>query len=416
MKAFLVTVGSAGDVHPFLAIGLALRARGHEVELLTNPVFEPLARSLGLGFTAVGTVRQYEDTLAHPKLWHPVDGLGVMWRGLIKHTLIPVYQRLAATAAAGRCVVLASPVSLGARAAHHRLAVPLVTAYTAATMLRSCSDPMTMAHWQVPRWLPQFARRAAWRALDRHKLEPMARPALAALFAHAGMDAPRASVFGEWMHSPLAGVTLFPDWFAKAPHDWPGQVVQAGFPLFDGDQTGAPDERLLRFLDAGSAPVVFMPGTAARGTGGFFQAARQACAELGLRGVLLGEQAGQATAKPDAKGIFAADYAPFGWLLPRASALVHHGGIGSLAQALRAGLPQLLLPRGFDQFDNALRLRQLGAGDATAAGAAALRTLPRKLADLLQDAALRERCRQLSPRLDAGAALDQVCDVVERSA
>jgi rhamnosyltransferase subunit B len=354
--------------------------------------------------------------LTHRKLWHPVDGLGVMWRGLIKHTLIPVYERLAAAVAASPCVVVASPVSLGARAAQHKLGVPLVTAYTAATMLRSCSDPMTMAHWKVPRWMPQFARRAAWRALDRHKLEPMARPALAALFAHAGIDAPKASIFGEWMHSPLAGVTLFPDWFARAANDWPKQVVQAGFPLFDGDRSGAPDERLLRFLDAGPAPVVFMPGTAARDAGGFFQAARRACTRLGLRGLLLGEPAGPAIGDREGKNLFGAPYAPFGWLLPRASALVHHGGIGSLAQALRAGLPQLLVPRGFDQFDNTLRLHLLGVGDSIARGDRKLETLTRKLGGILEDTALRERCRQLSPRLDPGAALDRVCDVVERVA
>jgi rhamnosyltransferase subunit B len=414
MKVLLVPVGSTGDIHPFLAIGLALRARGHDAELVTNPVFEPLVRSQGLGFTAVGTRQQYEQTIAQPKLWHPIDGLGVMWRGLIRHSLIPVFDHLRSMASAGRCVVLASPVAFGARVAQLKLGLPLVSAYTAATMLRSSADPMTLAHWQVPRWVPAFARRAAWGALDRHKLEPMARPALQALAAHAGVAMPATSVFGHWMHSPLAGVTLFPDWFAPAPADWPPQVVQAGFPMFDGDQAGATDPLLASFLEQGPAPVVFMPGTAAHDNGGFFRAARQACDQLGLRGLLLGQGAAQAVAdRPVAGRFFTADYLPFGSLLPHAAALVHHGGIGTLAQAIRAGLPQLVLPRAYDQFDNAMRLQHLGVGHAIPAGDSALATLPARLKALLDNQALRDNCRRLARRVDTPAALDRICALVE---
>lgn len=419
MKIFLVTAGSAGDVHPFLAIGQALQERGHQAELVTNPAFESLARSLGLGFTGVGTRQQYEDTLAHPKLWHPVDGLGVMWRSLIKHQLIPVYERLRLAAASGPCAVLASPPCFGARAAQQQLGIPVITAYTAATMLRSSEDPMTMAHWHVPRWMPQVARRAAWRALDRHKLEPMARPALSKLFAHAGMGWPQTSMFGQWMHSPLAGVTLFPSWFAKAASDWPAQVEQAGFVFFDDHPNGDLDAQLDAFLKAGPPPVVFMPGTAARDTGVFFHAALQACRQLGLRGVLLGQGAQAIAAGVNATaqtGVWAAPYAAFGSILPQCSALVHHGGIGSLAQALRAGLPQLLVPKGFDQFDNALRLRNLGLGMSLSTSDARLDGLAPALKSLLQDSAMRERCRQYTQRLLSPEPLNQICALLERFA
>ena len=419
MKIFLVTAGSAGDIHPFLAIGQALQARGHQAELVTNPAFESLARSLGLDFTGVGTEQQYQETLAHPKLWHPVDGLGVMWRSLIQHQLIPVYERLRAAAADGPCVVLASPPCFGARAAQQQLGIPLVTAYTAATMLRSCADPMTMAHWHVPRWMPQIARRAAWRALDRHKLEPMARPALSKLFAHAGMGWPQTSMFGHWMHSPLAGVTLFPSWFARAASDWPAQVEQAGFVFFDGDPNSGLDAPLSAFLQAGAPPVVFMPGTAARDTGVFFRAALQACRQLGVRAVLLGHGAQEIAASANATaqaGVLAAPYAAFGSLLPQCSALVHHGGIGSLAQALRAGLPQLLVPKGFDQFDNALRLRTLGLGMALPRSDARLDGLAPALTSLLQDSAMRERCRNYAQPTPSREPLDRICALLERVA
>ena len=75
----LVTFGSAGDVHPMLAIGRRLRQRGHRVVLLTNPAFAADAARVGLEFRPVGSADDVRQTVAHPKLWHPVDGFGVMW-------------------------------------------------------------------------------------------------------------------------------------------------------------------------------------------------------------------------------------------------------------------------------------------------------------------------------------------------
>src|SRR5688572_5739240 len=144
MRVCLVTFGSAGDVHPMLALGKALRMRGHPVTLLTNPAFADAASATGLDFEPVGEERHYRETIGHPKLWHPIDGFGVMWRYLLRPALAPTYQRLAEIAAAGRSVVIASPLAMGARVAQEKLGIPLITAYTSATMLRTVKDPMTM--------------------------------------------------------------------------------------------------------------------------------------------------------------------------------------------------------------------------------------------------------------------------------
>ena len=95
------------------------------------------------------------------------------------------------------------------------------------------------------------------------------------------------------MHSPQAGVTLFPDWFASAPADWPPQVSQAGFPLYDGDSNAGLDARLSQFLDEGEPPLVFAPGSAMEHGQAFFQAAVQSCEALGRRGILLTRDARQ---------------------------------------------------------------------------------------------------------------------------
>lgn len=415
MKVLLPTLGSAGDVHPFLAIGQALQARGHAVEVITNPVFRLMVEAADLAFHAVGTAAQYDDALSSPKLWHPVDGFGVFWRRMARHAMAPVYERIKNQAAQGPCVVMATPLMLGARLAQEKLGVPLVTAYTAATMLRSCQHPLTLAHWRVPRWPDQLLRPAltlAWQALDRFKLHPMLAADLPALRHSLGLPPLTGSVFGQWVHSPQAGVTLFPHWFAPAPSDWPPQVKQAGFPLYDADKTQGLDAGLQAFLAAGALPVVFTPGSAMGHGHAFFEAAVQACQTLGQRGVLLTTQSQQIPARLPAT-VHHSAYAPFGLLLPHASALVHHGGIGNTAQALRASLPQLITPMAFDQFDNAMRLERLGVAASVARQDTAFRTMAPQLKMLLESPGVAAACRVAAQRLAGDRGLDVVCDLLE---
>jgi rhamnosyltransferase subunit B len=412
MKVLLPTLGSAGDIHPFLAIGQAAQARGHEVEVMTSPVFADMVQHAGLKFHAVGTPEHYADALKSPKLWHPIDGFGVLWRRMARYAIEPVYHRIANHAANGACVVLATPLIFGARLANEKLRVPLVTAYTAATMLRSCENPLTMAHWRVPRWIPKTVRAAAWTALDKWKLDPMVAGDLQRLRHQLGLPAINQSVFGQWVHSPQAGVTLFPAWFAPAPGDWPRQVRQAGFPLYDGDAAQGLDADLSRFLDAGDPPVVFTPGSAMGHGHEFFRAAVRSCMELGRRGVLLTMDASQIPGDLPPTVHYCA-YAPFRLLLPCAAALVHHGGIGNSAQALRAALPQLLTPRGFDQFDNAMRLERLGVAACVKQHDPLYADMAPHLRELLGSAQVASACRKAAEKVMHDRAVESICDVLE---
>ena len=416
MKVLLPTLGSAGDVHPFLAIGRAMQARGHEVEVMTNPVFADMVEQAGLAFHSVGEQQHYSDAFNSPKLWHPIDGLGVLWRRMARHAIEPVYRRIAQQVAspAGRaCVVMAPPLVFGARLANEKLKVPLLTAYSAATMLRSCQNPLTMAHWRVPSWVPMPVRAAAWLALDRFKLEPMVAADIGQARHSRGLPALNQSVFGQWMHSPTAGVTLFPDWFAAAPRDWPQQVTQAGFPLYDGDGAAGLNAGLSQFLDDGEAPIVFTPGSAMGHGQVFFRAAVHSCVALGRRGVLLTNDAAQLPAELPPTMHHSA-YAPFGLLLPRASALMHHGGIGTCAQALRAGLPQLVTPMGFDQFDNAMRLDLLGVGLSLQGRDTLLDGMTEALRELLGSPEIARACQQAALKVQTRREpVGDICDLLE---
>ena len=414
MQIVLASVGSLGDVHPFIAIGQALQERGHAVTLICNDDFRALVQAAGLVQASAGPAVNYEAAMASVNLWQPIKGLGVYWKHMLAPAIVPTFRQIELIAARGPCVVVAPPAMFGARFARDALGVPLLSAYTAPAVLRSDAAPLAMAHWRLPRGTPRALVRLAWAALDRHKLHPMAEHSLHRLAGELGCAPPPAaqSIFGQWMHSPDGGLTLFPEWFAPMRPGWPARLRFGGFPLYRNDAAAVLPEAVQCFLEHGAPPLVFMPGSAMRHATAFFAAAVAACGQLGQRALLLTPHRAQLP-QPLPGHVLHADYLPFASVLPRAAALVHHGGIGSCAQALHAGVPQLVMPMAHDQFDNADCVRRLGLGLALRPQrfsaerlAAALRKLG-KLAAL--PAGRLQACRD---RL-ADSALPRLCSEIE---
>src|SRR5262249_51516726 len=149
--------------------------------------------------------------------------------------------------------------------------------------------------------------------------------------------------------------------------DWPSQVALTGFVIYDRDSTSCQPERSTLPPIADDSPVVFTAGTGMMHAGEFFRTAVEACRRLGVPGCLITRHSEQV---PDAlpPGVVHLPYAPFSELLPRARAIVHYGGIGTIAQALLAGIPQLVVPQAFDQIDNANRLARLGVSGSNLKG------------------------------------------------
>ena len=163
-------------------------------------------------------------------------------------------------------------------------------------------------------------------------------------------------------HSPSLVLALFSSHFGAPQLDWPPQTLATGFPFYE-DRRGMPEE-LVRFLDAGAAPVVFTLGSSAVGAArNFYLDSLRAVERLGVRAVLLTGSHPQGLPAKLPEKVIAVTYAPHAELFARASAVVHQGGVGTTAQALRAGHPMLVVPFAHDQYDNAERIRRMGAGE-----------------------------------------------------
>jgi len=405
----LATIGSAGDLFPFLWIGRALQARGHRVEFLGPEQHAPYVAAAGLRFHGLPADPAVLD---HPDLWHATRGLAVVWQAT-RPAMAQLPALVNALGTEQQHVLLAHPLALPeadlCRAARPSLKV--AAAFLAPSNLPTVHDPLLLGPWPVPRWVPHGARRWLWRALAARFIDPVALPGLNAARAAQGL-APIRNLIDYLLQVPDLSLALFPDWFAAPQPDWPQPLHQAGFPLYDPGPDAEPDAQLRAFLNTGPAPVVFTPGTGNRQARVYFDAAAQAVAALGLRAIFLTPHREQVPgALPSS--ICWQEYVPLTPLLPQVAALVHHGGIGTTAEALRAGTPQLVVPLAHDQFDNAARVVALGAG----ASLHAARVTPARMAAALRAVVGVEQvarsCAQVAARFSAPAPIDALCERLE---
>jgi rhamnosyltransferase subunit B len=222
-------------------------------------------------------------------------------------------------------------------------------------------------------------------------------------------------IFNEWINSPRLVIGLFPDWFAARQPDWPTQFLHASFPLWD-DPEGVPlDAELASFLDTGTPPVVVFPGSANRHGAPLFRAAMIALERLGRRGLFLTGFPEQIPTDLPATILHRA-YAPFSVVLSRSAALIHHGGIGTLAQGLAAGIPQLIMPMAFDQPDNALRASRLGVARWLAPKHFTPERVEHSLRELVHDSAVARAAAEHRARLRDANGIRQASDLLERAA
>ncbi|MCB8945385.1 MAG: glycosyltransferase [Ardenticatenaceae bacterium] len=407
----IATIGSHGDVHPIMAMGLALQRRGHCVTLITSSYFDALVRDAGLGFIGLGSPEDYWQTVENPDLWHPTRAFEVVVNYGIRPTIQPIYDIIAQQDPTNT-IVVASSLVIGARIAHEKLGVPLVTHHLQSSLIRSLSDPPVMGNFALPASWPNWLKRAYFRFLDGAFIDRLLAPETNRVRAELGLP-PVKSIFGDWMHSPQKVLCLFPDWYAPPQPDWPPNTEMVGFIRYDGAESSIIPPELEAFLQAGEPPIVFTPGTAMQHGRSFFEASVQAAQILGKRALLLSRHRDHIPEHlPDSIRYF--EYVPFSLVLPRTAALVYHGGIGTLAQAMAAGIPHLVMPLSHDQPDNARLIKRLGVGDSLLPKEYKTTAVVQKLDHLLNDPIVQAKCQEYARRMDFEQSLAKACDVIEQ--
>lgn len=356
MHIHLLPLGSAGDVFPLMWLGRLLKARGHEVTMITSCLFEKHILDQGLKCVPLGRAEDFEALLQDPRIWQLMQGPKAVFEEAMK--LAQSYLT-AVESHPPVDLILAPVTAIAGRLAREKLGVPLITIHMQPAPVLSAYEPPLLhpafKHFRTrPLWFKKLILSLP------NPVDFIVMPKLRALCKQNGVVPPR-SFFREWWDSPDGTLMFFPDWFAAPQPDWPREMLQWTFPLEDLGGGKALSPELAAFLDAGEPPVLFTAGSANKQAAPFFQTAVESMRRLGRRAMLLTRYPSQVPADLP-PGCIVVEYAPFSHLLPRAAALVHHGGIGTLSQAFAAGVPQLIMPMAHDQPDNADRIERMGAG------------------------------------------------------
>ncbi len=362
-KIVFATFGSLGDLHPYVAVAQALARRSHRPLIATFEEFRDNVEAAGVGFAPMrpGMTGFGDKTAIMERLVDPWRGPEFLVRGMFMPHLRESYEDLA-RACRGADLLVTHPLAL---------AGPLLAQKEGLRWASSGLSPMTMfsafdpslfpaASWML--WVRKLGVAPyRWifgipRAMVRRWEQP-----LRELRAELGLPATDVIAQFEGQFSPRLHLALFSRVLAAPQPDWPAATVVCGFPRYDG---APPDARtrgeLEAFLAAGAPPIVFGLGSSAVMVAGeFWRSAMAAAKTLGRRAILLtGTPSDSLGPVPPTVKVF--DYLPYSMVFPRALAVVHSGGIGTLAQALAAGRPQLIVPVAFDQPDNARRTAALG--------------------------------------------------------
>jgi rhamnosyltransferase subunit B len=259
--------------------------------------------------------------------------------------------------------------------------------------------------------MPRILKQAFFWVADNIYVDRLICPRLNEFRSSLGLG-PVRGVFRNWANSPQLVLGLFPSWFAAPQPDWPANTHLTGFILHDDDGRSELAADVQAFLRSGPPPLLVTPGSAASDRDEFFRRTVAACGEAGVRAMLVTNFPGQLPrALPD--GVRAFAYLPFSRVLPRCAAIVYHGGIGTLAQAVRAGVPHLVVPNAHDQPDNGRRIERLGLGLCISPKKYNRRTAVRAFGTLMGSVEIHRRCCEFAPRVDGEASLDRACSLIE---
>ncbi len=433
-KILIHTLGSSGDLNPFLALGLELKTRGHEIQFALSPKFADKARALGFAAAVAGEDPDWDSDMMRRMLaMHRIEPIKTLFAEGIIPTIGPAAAALEPLARDAD-LFLSHTIQLAAPAVAQRTGTPWISASGATLIYETAAYPPPNMAWKgCPAWLS----RLGWR-IGRGLFQDL--DALAAAeYAKLGVG-PRPNIISGGTYSRRLTLGLWSPSFFPRPPDWPAWFQVGGYARWDG---GTPPTSFLGTLpETGRQRVSDSPAASASSSsrfgrtpseagrwvptilftlgssvvnhpGEFWRTALAALAPTPWRGILLGAPADFPV--PDAlqSRVQLIPYAPYTDVFPQADAVVHQGGAGTTQAACYYGLPAVIVPRGFDQFENAAHVQREGWGlrlmpeQFTASG------LRFRLERLLASKEIKARVQTLAVQMQAEPGVKRSADLVE---
>ncbi len=415
-QVVLATMGSWGDVFPVIGLAKGVAQAGHEVRIAASPAYEGLVQGEGLLFSGIGPVLGFSDYAADPKILSGRLGGFVGFAHLFRRFIFPALDQYVDDLAASirdADLLLAHPALVAAPIAAEQVGVRWGTISVFPGLIPTAYAPPGPTRVSLGSGRPgQVMHRLQWQA---------ARFNMAWLFdgpvnrARRRVGLPAASnVFFAPVTSGQPYLVMASPAVIQRPPDWPAKITLTGFVAWDVVSSFPDPDGLAEFLDADSPPVLVTLGASSSlDPQDFYRHAAEAVIRLGHRALVLTGPTPTPVALPGDCRIFCTSFAPLSLVAPRCLAAIHHGGVGTAIGILRSGLPQLVIPRGFDQPQTALRMKALGVARTLPWRRASTELLARELTELLNDRRYRDAAVAVRARLVSENGLNESISAVQ---
>lgn len=356
MHVIIAAIGTSGDTLPLIELGQQLLKSGHQVDFIGLAHFADRAARAGLPFHSVGAANLFDDMARDPSVWDWHVGFQSLWK-VLGAAMADTFERID-NLRQPDSILVGSSGAVGVRLAQEKFGLRAMTVHMSPFYFFSREENCLGGLGAWPRWLPRVVRAGMLNVIDHFYIDGACVNDVNKLRRAIGLPDER-HIFTRWIHSPDRVVCAVPTWYARGQTDWPVSAVSTGFPVASASEMWTPSAALATFLAQGERPIVVSACTGAGAASTFFQRAIEAAGIANQR-VILVTRFPEQIPQPLPAHAFLIDYAPFDKLFPHARALIHNGGIGTIALALRARLPQIIVPFAYDQFFNGMRLSLLG--------------------------------------------------------
>ncbi len=410
-KHFVIyAMGTGGDIDPMVALATELVQRGHRVSFLSNDYFAPIIQAAGCEFVSVGTVEQYHQGNS-VTAWER-DNQSDNFQYYHAPAFEPAFRFVQACATEKDCVLLVLGEQNGASVAAEKFNIPFVTFMLSPNVIFSAISPPAPFRWIVPKYLPSFIVRLLLHRYRKVRAKRFFKEPHLADYVAVRKRLDCLPTFKKNSSAALQ-IGFFPEWFGMPAKDWPKSIHLVGFPLQNRPSMQSRFE-FDQLVEKSGAPIIFTTGTGVKDVCSLFAEGRKICESLQLPGVFVGGNDG-------AEFLQGSDwckhfsYLDFEYAFSKAQAVIHHGGIGTTAQAIKAGIPQIIRPLKYDQPDNADRIYRLGLGTYVLPEKFTAEAVIPILRNMLQKAKQSKALRKFSAEVKNSSAIENACDLIEEA-
>lgn len=409
MNVTLLTIGTRGDVQPFVALGVGLRRAGHKITLATGTGFEGFVNEHGLRHSTLEV--DLLERLQSPEGKAAVSGKNLL--SIVKKAA-SMYRRVLDqewAASQGADAIVYHPKALGGYHIAEALGVPGFLAHPVPMFspTRAFSNPVLPVAD-----LGASLNRMSYGTFLRLMTVPLHRTINRWRKQTLGLPSRRLLASERYLRGrPVQKLFCCSPHVVPPPADWDDSTTVTGYWFLDSSREWQPPARLDEFLAGGAPPVYVGFGSLGGWTSNrVIAAAVTALEQTGQRGVLATGGVRVPFKVPD--NVRVIDSAPHEWLFPRMSAMIHHGGAGTTAEGLRAGKPTLICPATVnDQLFWGRRVFELGVGpEPIPQRKLTAEALSLAIRTAVADAGMRHRAEKLGERIRAEQGIEKAVEII----